>query len=182
LQLPLKHIRFLSGNQKTYRNLITQELDQLPEAQPALAQLGLGPLIVAGILGEVQDTRRFITGDKYDHKLKCLRPRKYRDGQAAVANLAGLWWPKNDSGRSQSQNRRLSRERNPYLRFWFVQAAFTLQLHQSDYAVYYRRKYNEAHHHHHKRALILTARKAVRLIFALLHKGQLARLEEAHNV
>jgi len=182
LQLTLKHIRFLSDNQKAYRNVITQELGQLPEAQPALDILGLGPILVAGILGEVQDTRRFITGDKYDRKLKCFRPRKYRDGQAAVANLAGLWWPKNDSGRSQSQNCRLSRERNPYLRFWFVQAAYSLQLYQPDYAAYYHRKYNEAHDHRHMRALILTARKSVRLIFALLHKGQLTRLEEAHNV
>ncbi len=73
----------------------------------------------------------------------------------------------------------LSRERNPYLRYWFVQAAHTLQRYQPDYRSFYWRKYYQAHHHHHRQALILTARKAVRLIFALLHKGQLARLEEA---
>ncbi len=43
---------------------------------------------------------------------------------------------------------------------------------------YYRRKYDETAKHKHKRALILTARKAVRLIFALLYKGQMRRLEE----
>jgi len=48
---------------------------------------------------------------------------------------------------------------------------------QEEYAAYYQRKYEETAKHKHKRALILTARKAVRLIFALLHKGQMARLE-----
>lgn len=73
---------------------------------------------------------------------------------------------------------RLARERNPYLRFWLVQAAYTLQRYQPEYQQFYWQKYREAHDHHHRRALILTARKATRLIFALLHKGRLACLEE----
>jgi len=174
----LHHIRFLSDNQKAYQNIIAQELDTLPEAQPALEYSGLGTILVAGCLSEIQNTQRFITGTKFDQKRKLHRSRTYRDGQAAVAKAAGLWWPKKDSGRFQAEDRHLARERNPYLRYWFVQAAYTLQLHQPDYAAYYRRKYNEAQHHHHKRALILTARKAVRLVFALLHKGQRARLQE----
>ena len=76
-------------------------------------------------------------------------------------------------------DRRLARERNPYLRYWLVQAAHTLQLYQPDYAAFYWRKFNETRHHQHKRALILTARKAVRLVFALLHKGQQSCLKEA---
>lgn len=64
------------------------------------------------------------------------------------------------------------------MRYWFVQAAYALKGNRSDYAAYYQRKYDETAKHKHKRALILTARKAVRLIFALLYKGQMKRLKE----
>ena len=178
VQLSIAHIRFLSDNQKTMRHLIEQALQQLPEVNLALEQPGLGPILVAGCLSEIQETTRFITGLKFDRKLKRLRPRTYRDGQAAVAKLAGLWWPQHDSGRFQSDERHLARERNPYLRYWLVQAAHTLQRYQPDYAAFYWRKFYQVRAHQHKRALVLTARKAVRLIFALLHKGQRACLQE----
>ena len=144
----------------------------------ALNFKGLGPVLVAGCLSEIQDTSRFVTGTKFDRRLKMNRPRTYRDGQAAVAKLAGLWWPRHDSGQVQGLQPFLARERNPYLRYWLVQAAHTLRQYQPDYGRYYWKKYHEAHNHHHKRAIVLTARKAVRLIFALLHKGRLACLEE----
>jgi transposase len=179
VQLTIAHIRFLSDHQKTMRRLIEQQLQQLPEANLALAQPGLGPILVAGCLSEIQNTTRFITGLKFDRKRKRLRPRHYRDGQAAVAKLAGLWWPQHDSGRFQAEERHLARERNPYLRYWLVQAAHTLQRFDPDYRAYYWRKFYEVRAHQHKRALVLTARKAVRLIFALLHKGQRAGLKEA---
>lgn len=178
LHSTLDHIRFLSDSKKAYKRMIEKELRCLPEAQPALAFKGLGPILVAGFLSEIQDTRRFVTGTKYDRKRKQTRDRSYRDGQAAVAKLAGLWWPKKNSGRFQAQDLHLSRERNPYLRYWFVQAAYTLQRYQPDYNAFYWKKYNQARDHYHKRAIVLTARKSVRLVFALLHKGQRMRLEE----
>jgi transposase len=177
-RMTLDHVRFLECQQKTYKRLIETALEQLPEAALALAESGLGPILVAGCLGEIQDTRRFTTGRKFDRKKKRWRERTYRDGQAGVARLAGLWWPRNSSGRFEGDDRHLARERNPYLRYWFVQAAYSLKGNRGDYAAYYQRKYNEVKKHQHKHALILTARKAVRLIFALLHKGQMARLEE----
>lgn len=179
VQQSMAHIRFLSDNQKTFKSLIEQQLQLLPEANPALDFPGLGPILVAGCLSEIQDTRRFTTGTKFDRRLKQERPRHYRDGQAAVAKLAGLWWPQNDSGRFQADDRHLARERNPYLRYWFVQAAHSLQRYDPDYTAYYWRKFYEVRAHQHKRALTMTARKAVRLIFALLHKGQRLCLKEA---
>jgi hypothetical protein len=178
LRLTLDHIRFLERQQETYTRLIETELEQLPEADLALAEPGLGPILVAGCLSEIQGTRRFCSGRKYDRKKKRWRERTYRDGQAGVARLAGLWWPRYSSGRFEGEDRHLARERNPYLRYWLVQAAYSLKRNREDYAAYYQRKYNEVKKHQHKRALILTARKAVRLIFALLHKGQMTRLEE----
>lgn len=171
VQQSIAHIRFLSDNQKTMRLLIEQQLQQLPEANLALEQPGLGPILVAGCLSEIQNTSRFITGTKFDRKLKSTRPRSYRDGQAAVAKLAGLWWPQHNSGRFQADDRHLARERNPYLRYWFVQAAHTLQRYDPDYNTFYHRKFFEVRSHQHKRALILTARKAVRLIFARKRSG-----------
>jgi hypothetical protein len=182
LQQTLDHIRFLEGQKTAYTARIQEELALLPEANLALAESGLGPILVAGCLGEIQDTRRFITGDKYDQHIKQTRPRTYRDGQAAVAKMAGLWWPRHSSGRFEGQDRHLARERNPHLRYWLIQVAFCLKRHQADYAAYYQTKYREATKHHHKRALILTARKATRMIFALLHKGQMARLGEEPRV
>jgi transposase len=181
LQKTLSLIRFLEDNKKAYEKLITQELHHLPEAQFALDIKGLGPILVAGFLSEIQDTRRFITGSKYDRKRKQVRDRTYRDGQAAVAKLAGLWWPKRSSGNFQAQNLHLSRERNTYLRYWFVQAAYTLQRYRSDYNAFYCKKYREATKNHHKRAIVLTARKSVRLVFALLHKGQRLWLKEGNT-
>jgi transposase len=178
VQQTLGQIRFLTDNQKAYRQQIVQTLAHLPEAQLALDQPGLGPILVAGCLSEIQDTHRFLSGTKFDRHLKAYRPKTYRDGQAAVAKYAGLWWPTHDSGRFHRQERHLSRERNPYLRYWFVQAAHTLQRHQPEYATFYWRKFHEVTKHQHKRAVVLTARKAVRLIFALLHKGQRLCREE----
>jgi transposase len=178
IQHSIAHIRFLADTQKTMQQLIAQALQSLPEANLALEQPGLGPILVAGCLSEIQDTTRFITGDKFDRKLKRLRPRTYRDGQAAVAKLAGLWWPQHDPARFQAEDRHLAQERNPYLRYWFIQAAHTLQRYQPDYAAFYWRKFHQVQKHQHKRALVLTARKAVRLIFALLHKGQQRCREE----
>ena len=178
IQHTLAHIRVLSDNQHAYRQLLTQELATLPEAQLALDFKGLGPVLVAGCLAEIQNTDRFLTGTKFDRRAQQQRTRTYRDGQAAVAKLAGLWWPRNDSGRVQGLQPYLARERNPYLRYWLVQAAHTLQRYQPDYSRFYWKKYHEARSHHHKRAIVLTARKAVRLIFALLHKGRCACLEE----
>jgi transposase len=166
LHATLDHIHFLEQQKSAFSQLIAQELSRL------------GPILVAGCLAEIQDTRRFTSGRKYDRRRKRWRERTYRDGQAAVAKLAGLWWPSNSSGRFEGQDRPLARERNPYLRYWFVQAAFCLKRHQHDFAAFYQRKFNQSQKHQHKRALILTARKAVRPIFALLHKGQLQRLQE----
>lgn len=179
LSLTLETIAFLTAQQKTYRDLLANQLAQHPEADLLRAESGLGTVLTAGLLAEIGDTRRFLTGRKYDRKRKRWRDKTYRDGQAGVARLAGLWWPKNRSGRFDAEDRRLARERNPYLRYWFIQTAYCLKGQQAEYAHYYWKKYKEVTKHQHKRALILSARKAVRPVFALLHKGQMRQLEEA---
>ena len=60
---------------------------------------------------------------------------------------------------------------NPYGRYYFIIGADRLRMYNLEYKAYYWRKYNEVPKHQHKRALVLTARKLVRLVHALLTKN-----------
>lgn len=62
---------------------------------------------------------------------------------------------------------------NKYLRYYLIQAANSLRHHNAECRKYYSLKYRETKLHPHKRALVLTARKFVRLVYALLSKQQL---------
>ena len=62
---------------------------------------------------------------------------------------------------------------NKYLRYYLIEAANSLRVHNEEYKAYYQSKYQEVTKHRHKRALALTARKLVRLIFLLLKNSQL---------
>ena len=53
------------------------------------------------------------------------------------------------------------------------EAANSVRRHIPEYQEYYVRKYAEITTHNHKRALALTSRKFVRLVFGLLAKNQL---------
>jgi hypothetical protein len=48
-------------------------------------------------------------------------------------------------------------------------------------ADYYNRKYKEVRKHQHKRAVVLTARKLVRLVVRLLTTNEPYRLRQAPN-
>ena len=67
----------------------------------------------------------------------------------------------------------MSKAGNPYLRYYFGEAANSIRKHIPEYADFYARKYAEVTKHQHKRALALTSRKFVRLVFGLLVKYQL---------
>jgi len=59
---------------------------------------------------------------------------------------------------------------NVYLRYYFIQGADLLRRYSPEHKAYYWRRYNEVSKHQHKRTLVLTARKLVRLVRALLTK------------
>jgi len=69
----------------------------------------------------------------------------------------------------------MSKSGNEYLRYYLIEAANALRVHNAEYRAYYETKFKEVTTHQHKRALVLTARKLVRLVYALLKKGQLYR-------
>ena len=115
---------------------------------------GIGPVFAAGIIAELGDITKY-------------------NNQAAVAKYAGLTWRKKQSGNFTADNTFLTKTGNKYLRYYILEAAASVMRYNVEYLDYYHKKYNEALVHKHKRALALTGRKLVRLIFALLRNNQL---------
>jgi transposase len=103
-------------------------------------------------LAEIADISRFT-----DHK--------------HLAQYSGLTWQKRPTGHFVSQNTRMTKAGNTYLRYYFVQGADKLRHFNLEYKAFYWRKYQEVSKYQHKRALVLTARKLVRLVHALLTKN-----------
>jgi transposase len=114
---------------------------------------GIGPVFTAGIIAEIGQIERF-------------------DDETKIAKYAGLYWRKHQSGRFIADDTSLSRNGNQYLRYYLVEAANSVRRHVPEYQTYYAKKYSEVPKHQHKRALVLTARKLVRLVDALLRNHQ----------
>jgi hypothetical protein len=178
LELSLDHIRFLETQRQRVDAWIATEL----EAHPVIAQLatipGVGPVFSSGTGAEIGNIQRFLRAQKWDKKRKRYRPRNLRDAEDAVAKIAGLWWPRADSGDFEAQDRRMAKSGNRYLRYYLIQAANQMRRHIPEYADYYARKYSESTKHHHKRALVMTARKSVGLVVGLLHRDEPYRSKE----
>ncbi len=115
---------------------------------------GIGPVWASGILAEIGDIFAFHSSD-------------------AVAKYAGLTWLKNDSGDFTSEDNQISKAGNAYLRYYLGEAANSVRRYIPEYKDFYAKKYAEVTKHQHKRALALTSRKFVRLVFGLLVKNQL---------
>ena len=115
---------------------------------------GIGPVMAAGIMAEIGDITVF-------------------KSQESLAKYAGLVWRENQSGQFKADDTSMSKAGNSYLRYYFLEATSHIKLHCPEYREYYSKKYAEVKTHQHKRALALTARKAIKLIFGLLAKIQL---------
>jgi transposase len=115
---------------------------------------GIGKVYSAGIMAEIGDVSRF-------------------DGQAALSKYGGLAWQRHQSGNYDAANTQMFFTGNRYLKYYLLEAANTVRLHDTEFARYYRVKYREVHKHQHKRALALTAKKLVRLVYSLLSNNRL---------
>lgn len=179
LELALEHIRLLERQATRVATAIENEVDHQPVPGRQVAILdsigGLGLITSAGIVAEIQDPRRFLEGSVYDKRLKRYRPKNARDGEACLAKWTGLWWPKHQSGQFTAEDVRLGRDGNRYLRYYLLQAANSARGHCAEYAAYYQRKKAESAKHAHKRALVLTGRKLVGLVFGLLLRDEFYR-------
>jgi len=115
---------------------------------------GIGKVYCAGILAEIGQIERF-------------------EDQAKLAKYAGLYWKRKQSGSYESERTSLTRTGNHYLRYYLIEAANSVRRYEPVYNEYYQKKYNEVPRYQHKRALVLTARKLVRLVDVLLRNHQL---------
>jgi transposase len=148
LALCFKQISFLEGHQKRLKTAIADQLEPIPHTLETIP--GIGPIFSAGLIAEIGPLARF----NYN--------------EAKVAKYAGLMWRKAQSAEFKAQQTPLIRNCNLYLRYYFCEAANAVRMHDADYAAYYDRKYHEVPKHQHKRAIVLTARKLVRLVVRLL--------------
>jgi transposase len=148
----LQHVTFLEGQVKRLDSAIGQQLECIPHTLETIP--GIGPVFAGGIVAELGDVARF----EYD--------------QAKVAKFAGFKWKKHQSGDFTAEETRMTRSGNRYLRYYFCEAANAVRMHDREYAAYYDRKFHEVRQHQHKRAIVLTARKLVRLVVRLLTTNQ----------
>jgi transposase len=152
LAMSLETIRFFEKQQKKIDQAIAKEIKAIPHTLETIP--GIGPVYAAGIVAEIGDISRF-------------------ENHNGLAKFAGLTWRQNQSSKFNAQDIPLTRSGNYYLRYYLVEAANSVRVWEPEYGEFYRRKYAEARHHNHKRALVLTARKLVRMVFTLLSEGQI---------
>ena len=65
------------------------------------------------------------------------------------------------------------------VRYYMIEATGSVVNHEPVYHEFYNKKFVEVRKHQHKRALALTSRKLIRLIFGLLDKNQLYSLDKS---
>ena len=159
IALNLRHIALLENLIARAETAIAQQMEAIPHTLDTIP--GIGPVFAAGIIAEIGDLARF----EYN--------------EAKVASYAGLKWPRSQSADFEGQDTRLSRSGNHFLRYYLCEAAQLVRLHAPEYRDYYNRKYKEVRKHQHKRAVVLTARKLVRLVVRLLTTNEPYRLRQA---
>jgi len=115
---------------------------------------GIGPVYAAGIISEIGSIHQF-------------------DNEAALAKYAGITWRKNQSGNFEADDTKMTKTGNHYLRYYLIEAANSVKNYVPAFNDYFQKKLNEVTNHQHKRALALTARKLIRLIYGLMSKDQL---------
>lgn len=152
LGMSLRYIAFLEQQEKRLNTAIAEIMEHIPHTLDTIP--GFGPVFSASIIAEIGDPARF----GYD--------------QAKVAKFAGFKWRHHQSADFQAEETRLTRTGNRYLRYSFCEAANRVRMCAPEYAAYYERKFHEVRKHQHKRAIVLTARKLVRLVVRLLTTNQ----------
>ena len=152
LAVSISSIKALEAQIKTLDKAIAAQMELIPNTLMSIK--GIGLVFAGGIIAEIGDINRF-------------------DDQAALAKYAGLAWRQHQSGDFEAQTTRQIKTGNRFLKYYLCEAAFSLVRCDTEYSRFYHLKYNEVNKFQHKRALALTARKFVRLVFRLLKDNQL---------
>jgi transposase len=154
LSVSIASIKAMKEPVKTYDKAIANQLDLIPNAKSLLSMKGIGQVYTAGIISEIGDINRF-------------------NNHAALAKYAGIAWKEHKSGNFNGEITNLVKSGNRYLRYYLLEAADSLRKCDSEFRRYYDLKFKEVNRFRHKRALALTARKFVRLVFRLLKDNRL---------
>jgi transposase len=152
LQQSAQQIAALQRLVKRTETAIAEALQPIPNTLQTVP--GIGSVVAAGMISEINDPARF----DYD--------------QAKVAKFAGLIWSQTQSADFEAEETPLGHSGNRYLRYYFCEGANSVRMRDAEYHAYYERKYHEVRSHQHKRAIVLTARKLVRLVVRLLTTNQ----------
>ena len=152
LSISITSIKALEAQIKEFDKAIGAQMELLPNVLTSIP--GIGPVFSAGIMAEIGDINRF-------------------QNQAQLAKYAGLAWKQHQSGDFEAQTTRLINSGNRFLKYYLCEAAFSLVRCDKEYSDFYHLKYKEVNRFQHKRALALTARKFVRLVFRLLKDNRL---------
>lgn len=154
LSISITSMKALESQIKEFDKAIAAQMKLLPDVLTSIP--GIGPVYSAGIMAEIGDINRF-------------------ENHAQLAKYAGLAWTQYQSGGFEAQTTRLIRSGNRFLKYYLCEAALSLVRCDKEYSNFYHLKYKEVNRYQHKRALALTARKLVRLVFALLKDNRLYR-------
>ncbi len=157
MSVSIAAMRALDSQIKVLDKAIEQQFEIIPNTLTSIP--GIGKVYSAGIIAEIGEINRF-------------------QSQASVAKFAGLVWTQHQSGEFEAQDRKLIKSGNRFLRYYLLEAANSVRRCDSEFRRYYGLKFKEVNRHQHKRALALTARKLVRLVFRLLKDDRLYKPPE----
>lgn len=152
MSVSIASMRALEKQVKILDKAIEQQFEIIPN--PLTSIPGIGKVYSAGIIAEIGDIHRF-------------------DSQASIAKFAGLVWTQHQSGDFEAEHSQMIKTGNRYLRYYLLEAANSVRRCDSEFRRYYDLKFKEVNRFQHKRALALTARKLVRLVFRLLKDNRL---------
>jgi hypothetical protein len=148
LTLSLRHISSLQQLLVRTDTAIAEQMVHYPNSLTTIP--GIGLVFAAGIIAEIGGLTRFDFNE------------------AKVASYAGLKWSRHQSGDFVAEETFLKRTGSEFLRYYLCEAAQLVRMHDAEYQAFYKKKFNEVRYHRHKRAIVLTARKLVRLVVRLL--------------
>ena len=152
ISVSIASMRALKEQVNVLDKAIEQQFEIIPNTLTSIP--GIGKVYSAGIIAEIGNIHRF-------------------DSQASVAKFAGLAWTQHQSGEFEAEHSRMIKSGNRYLRYYLLEAANSVRRCDSEFRRYYDLKFKEVNKYQHKRALALTARKLVRLVFRLLKDNRL---------
>ena len=152
MSVSIAGMRALESQIKTLDKAIEQQFEIIPNTLTSIPCIG--KVYSAGIIAEIGDIHHF-------------------QSQASVAKFAGLVWSQHQSGDFEAEHSHLIKSGNRFLRYYLLEAANSVRRCDSEFRRYYDLKFKEVNRFQHKRALALTARKLVRLVFRLLKDNRL---------